>query len=169
MKLQGRIRSAYKGEDGQNHLNLDILPTLDAEHLEELESGDWVDLRLTSRRRTRTLEQNALLWATLHEMDKAVNGMPTEEGRFSLYYWALEKAGLEYDDVSMTREVFEVFRKRLDNYRLIRVLREDGNTLYCRCYPGVSQFDKVAMANLLEIVLAEAQRLGIPRRVVEAW
>lgn len=140
---------------------LDVYPILDGVQVKGLLEGDWVDLRLKARKATKSLRQNALLWATLHEMDVFLHGVATEEGRMALYHWALEKAGAEYDDVAVSRRALSMFSQHLADYRMMRILHEEGDMVLCRCYPGVSQFDKEAMGRLLEVVLQEAQELGL--------
>lgn len=167
MKLAAKVGPVADSGDGWARLSLDVSPLLDGPEVLGLSEGDWVDVRLKPRKQAKSLKQNALLWATLHEMDKLLHGVPTEEGRVALYHWALEKAGAEYDDVAVSRRALDVFAAHLADYRMMRILHEEGDMVLCRCYPGVSQFDKKAMSRLLDVVLQEAEGLGIPRKVGE--
>lgn len=107
----------------------------------------------------RSLNQNALLWSLISEIDLAENGRPSEQGEMSIYANLIKMAGISTAIYTTTREAYEETKRR-KLFRHIEVLA-DGETITWRGYYGSSTFDTAEMNLLIDTAKDYAQNLGI--------
>ena len=114
-----------------------------------------ITIQKSSKR--RTLDQNAYLWCLLDEIAKAVRS-----SKWDVYLEMIERYG-PWDLYASLPEAVDHLR------RVFRVVRDRGTVVVsgkevvkCQCYPGSSTYDQEQMTVLLNGVVDECQRLGIP-------
>lgn len=107
----------------------------------------------------RTLRQNNLMWKIISEIDKGMNGVESEDGRWEIYTLGIEMLGVEYQDFQITEKALDFFKK---NFRRCRVIQENGDKMIIRCYTGSSKFNKQQMGELIDWFINYASKLRIP-------
>ena len=107
----------------------------------------------------RSLNQNALLWSLISEIDLAENGRPSEQGEMSIYANLIKMAKVSTAQFETTREAYDEMKRR-KLFRHIEVLSE-GDTVTWRGYYGSSTFDTSEMNLLIETAKDYATKLGV--------
>jgi hypothetical protein len=129
---------------------------------DEIKDGEYT-LTVDKRKKGRSLDQNALLWALLEKLALHVNGGRTGGvTAWELYIDLLEKYGAKYEYIMCLPDALEGMKKI---YRTIKeVERRDYNgkeMAVCKCYYGSSTFDTAEMTLLIEGVIDELAMLGV--------
>lgn len=149
---------------GEVELVFKIPYTKDKEIAKKLEPGQNYRLGITKIKDKRTLEQNALMWALIHEIAQEVNTeRATAQDEWEIYQRILENANVRYDVITTTEDVAPTLWQF---YRVVApVAKEttpDGKTLWTyKCYAGSSNYDITEMAKLLDLTMDMAAILGI--------
>ena len=128
----------------------------------ELKKHEWLQLKIDKVKKSRTLDQNALMWALLTEYANGLNanrtGGETPEG---LYYKVLEKYGIAVFLDAVT-DAEEILNK---NFRVVKKIDvcEVGGVEFTKfkCYFGSSTYDTKQMGNLIDGILDELTQAGI--------
>lgn len=147
--MKARINSLTKNLKG----NLMVTFEVDEDASILLEYAD-TDLELTIKKHTRkrSLDANAMLWASLGEIAQALH-----TDKWELYLQALKKYG-KYEYVKMPTEAVERFKAC---YRECEVIAEDGENTTMLCYFGSSSYTKEEFSYLLTGVIDDARQAGI--------
>ena len=117
---------------------------------------------ISEKKKKRTLDQNALMWALLQEYADGVNvGRKSELTPERLYYQALSKYGVaEYIQTVEEAEetLLRVFRfvERVDK-RCVN----GKDLIMFKCYLGSSKYDTKQMSVLIDGILDELAEAGI--------
>ena len=121
---------------------------------EELQDFIGKDLTLTVKKlsRKRSLDANALLWATLGELAPALH-----TDKDSLYLQMLRDYG-KFTYVSIDTAAVEDFKRM---YRECEVVGESENKTFLLCYIGSSTYTKEEFSHLLDGVISEAKGAGV--------
>ena len=107
----------------------------------------------------RSLNQNALLWKLISDIDLAENGRPSEDGEMSIYANLIKMARISAERFTTTPEALEEMRRR-KLFRHIEVVAE-GHTVTWIGYYGSSTFDTAEMNLLIETAKDYAAQLNI--------
>lgn len=158
MKLQGNFKSLGYSEFGKPIISLELDRILDINEIEKLNKDDRYNIKITNAKESRTLRQNNLLWAIIGDIDKKINGLPTEEGRWSIYTQGIEEVGAEYEDVIIPKKSLKIFKSAFRSYK---ILEDYGNSILLRCFIGSSHFDKKQMGDLIDYFLKTAADNGV--------
>ena len=138
-----------------------LLLNVDPNQLKWLADFKGMDLTVEFKpyKSQRSLNQNALLWKLISEIDLAENGRPSEAGEMSVYANLIKMAGISTAIYTTTKEAYkETERRKL--FRHIEILA-DGNMVTWRGYYGSSTFDTAEMNLLIETVKDYASKLNI--------
>lgn len=110
-------------------------------------------------RNKRSLNQNALLWKLIGEIDKEINGRRTQEDDEEIYFQILQMASIRTEVVE-TRYLTAV--RALKAQFHVKV-SEDGYTgMYiCEIFPGTSRMDTKEMTEVIEQALRYAAEVGV--------
>lgn len=129
---------------------------------DNLQVGDEYLLEATKYRKKRTLEQNALMWELLTQIDEHVNG--TREP-WQWYVLAIKQTGAKTKVVYMADEALDELKEMcLSTGSFIRAVEPLGmyDDMYVyRIYYGSSMFNTKEMSLLIDTVLDMAQLVGI--------
>ncbi len=107
----------------------------------------------------RSLNQNALLWSLISEIDLAENGRPSEQGEMSIYANLIKMAKVSTAQFETTREAYDEMKRR-KLFRHIEVL-SGGDKMVWVGYYGSSTFDTAEMNLLIETAKDYASKLNI--------
>ncbi len=107
----------------------------------------------------RSLNQNALLWKIISEIDITENGRPSEQGELDIYANLIKMARISTATFTTLPEAYEEVKRR-KLFRHTEVL-SDGHTVTWRGYYGSSTFDTAEMNLLIETAKDYAAKLNI--------
>ena len=162
MKIHSRIRK----------LN-DDTAVFEIKHFQKLWLEEYQDKDLTitiTDKADRSLQQNALMWALIHEIDNEMNGYSSKDGEEALYIQLIEMANIKPEYMMMLPEAVERFAKT-SGFRVVqevdRITYNGKEMAVVKCYPGSSKFDTAEMSDLIEAVLRYAAEVGINLREYE--
>lgn len=158
MKLKGKLTNLNYSLEGKPQATFELERYLDINRIVELEGIDLLNLNISNARKSRTLDQNNLLWAIISDIDKKINGIPSELTRWDLYVAGIEEAGVEFQDIIIPKKSLNIFKKA---FRAYKILDEKENEIILRCYIGSSQFDTKQMGDLIEYFIKKATDIGV--------
>lgn len=158
MKLKGRLKNINYSKEGKPQITLELERYLDVNSINDIEEEDLLNIKITNARKSRTLDQNNLLWAIISDIDKKINGIPSEESRWQIYVQGIEEVGAEYEDIVIPSKSFEMFKNA---FRAYKILDQRGDQILMRCFIGSSKFDTKQMGELIDFFIKRASELGI--------
>lgn len=159
MELRGKVNNLSYSLDGKPILSLEIQRTADANNITKLKPDSLYKIKLNEQGSNRTVYQNNLMWGIIAEIDKAENGIPSEDGRWDIYTLGIENMGIEYEDYLIPQKALKAIKK---GYRATRVLENYRDDVLVRCFIGSSRFNKKQMGELIDYFLDWAAQLEIP-------
>lgn len=149
-------------ENGECYITLHITGMADREIVKTLEKGTYYRLSAKEIKSKRTLEQNAYLWAIIHEIATARDGeLANTESDLQVYCELLKKADAKHIDFVIDREVLKDIKTK---FRAVEILAGFEDKLNIRAYIGSSKFDKQEFGKLLDFALEIAEQEGIDTR-----
>lgn len=158
MKLKGRLKNLNYSLEGKPQATFELERYLDINRIGEIEEEDLLNLNISNARKSRTLDQNNLLWAIISDIDKKINGIPSEVTRWDLYVAGIEEAGVEFQDVQIPKRSLGIFTQA---FRAYKILDEKDDQILLRCYVGSSKFDTKQMGNLIDYFIKKASEVGV--------
>lgn len=133
-----------------------------------LEKGMLYRLALTPVKSKRTLEQNALMWATIHEIAVAENGEnATTDDEWEIYVQCLEQAGAKCEVVVVREEALPMLAETFRAYKVMgKVESPNGwQMAQAKVFYGSSKMDAGEMGKLLDVVIDRAYKNGLQLEV----
>ena len=117
-----------------------------------------------SDKKDRSGQQNALLWALIHEIDKAMNGYTSKQGEEELYLQLIEEANIKPEFIMALPEVVDRFRKT-SSFRVVQEVErreyKGKEMVVLKCFPGSSKFTTDEMSDFIEATKRYASESGI--------
>lgn len=127
------------------------------EDLQKLKKDDYyITIEKVSRK--RSLNQNAMLWKMVGEIDKTINGRRTEEDDMEIYCQILEMASVKSYLIQCAETSQDFVRKQ---FRASRVLGRDEDRVLMEVYPGTSDMNSAEMKEVIEQALRYAEEVGL--------
>lgn len=158
MKLIAKFKELLQDGKGNAFLTL----TVDYRFkylLESLEDKEY-SIEIKELKNKRSIQQNRMLWALIHEIDIAYNGKPTDE--YDIYIMALERANAKYDYVIGTQDVERSLKENFRAVKFIKKIDINGKDGYMyKVFIGSSKMNTQEMSLLIDAVLDIAQQVGI--------
>lgn len=165
MNIYGEYVRRAIDENGDIELTFKIHNYRDKEVSKELEKEVIYKIGLTVAKSKRTLEQNALMWELIHEINDA-RGTNRANDDFDIYIEALQRAGIKTEYIAALPETEEMLKKQFRAVKYINSFEHKGKTFnQYRVYLGSSKMDKTEMKLLLDTVLDMASEVGVEPRV----
>ena len=165
MNIYGEYVRRAIDENGDIELTFKIHNYRDKEISKELEKEVIYKIGLTVAKSKRTLEQNALMWELIHEINIA-RGTNRANDDFDIYIEALQRAGVKTEYIAALPETEEMLKKQFRAVKYINSFEHKGKTFnQYRVYLGSSKMDKTEMKLLLDTVLDMASEVGVEPRV----
>lgn len=159
MDLRGNIQEITYSATGEPLATFKLDRTARTNDFLDYEIGQQVKIKITKAGDSRTLRQNNLLWGIIGDIDKGLNGIPSEAGRWDIYTTGIEELGVEYEDYKVPAKSVQIFKK---SFRKCRVIEEYGEEVILRCFTGSSKFNKKQMGELIDWFIRYAAELQIP-------
>ena len=149
-------------ENGECYISLHVVGMYDREIVKALEKGTLYRLSAREVKSSRTLEQNAYLWAIIHEIATARDGdLANTESDLQIYCELLRKADARHVDFVIDREVLKDIKTK---FRAVEILTANEDKQTVRAYIGSSKFDKQEFGKLLDFAQELAEQEGIDVR-----
>lgn len=129
-----------------------------------LEKGATYRLNLNPVKSKRSLEQNALMWATIHEIAVAENGeKATTDDEWEIYTQCLEQAGAKCEVVVVREEALPMLAETFRAYRVLGTVEspKGWKMAQAKVFYGSSKMDAAEMGKLLDVVIDRAYQNGI--------
>ena len=133
-----------------------------------------LEIKVDYYKKSRTLDQNALLWALLTEFALFQNGgrrgSKTEE---ELYFELLSKHGVAVF-VLVAPEALDALKQAYKQVSIIDKFKKDNKLYYqCKCILGSSNYTTSQMTDLIEGLLDDMAKAGVDssnmRSLEEDW
>jgi len=162
MKIHAKVNSNIVDKKNHAHLSLLVSNYRHVAWLEELEPDVDYTVEIKKVKSKRSLNQNALLWKLLHELEKA-----TREEAMSWYIKALIDTGAKVDYVWSCAEAEETMQKSfraVQRAKFEKMKNRDG--WWYRVIVGSSKFNIEEMNQLLDTVLRYCTELNIETEIL---
>lgn len=119
-------------------------------------------ITIEKQKSRRTIEQNAYMWAIIHDIAEHRNGRANSENEWDVYIEALEQAGAKYEVITCVPDAEELLRQSCRAVKLLTSTTIKGRQFNAyKCFYGSSAMTKQEMADLLDEVLIIASKEGI--------
>ena len=125
--------------------------------LERLKQGEYV-VTIEKARNTRTLNQNAFIWAIIGEICEVENGARRTEDEERIYTHILTDAGAACTYLQCIPEAIKELKQY---YRVVEPVERRGNSVICKCYKGISDMDTAQASKVVEAAQKYAEMVGI--------
>lgn len=127
------------------------------EKLQELKQGDYVVTieKLTNK---RSLNQNSLLWKLIGEINEEINGVRSTAEDENIYCQVLQMASVKCDYFQCLPETVQRLKEL---YRVVEVYERSSQSVFCKCYIGISQMDTIQASAVIDQALRYADEVGI--------
>lgn len=165
MNIYGEYVRRSIDENGDIELTFKIHNYRDKEVSKELEKEVIYKIGLTVAKSKRTLEQNALMWELIHEINDA-RGTNRANDDFDIYIEALQRAGVKTEYIAALPETEETLKKQFRAIQYCNSFEHKGRTFnQYRVFVGSSKMDKAEMTLLLDTVMDMASEVGVAPRI----
>lgn len=111
-----------------------------------------LDLNIEKHRERRSLDANALLWACLGELAKALG-----TDNWSMYLFELERYGKYTYIMCRTDAVDDLSRQ----WREIKIVGEEDGMTKLLCFFGSSTYNSAEMSHLIDGVISDMKDAGL--------
>ena len=148
-------------EDGDTEVTFKISNYRDKESIKELQKDVPYRISCNVIKSKRSLEQNALMWKIIHEINVA-RGTERATDDWNIYIEALERAGAKYEYLAVLPEAEELLKDQFRAIKLMNSFEHNGRTFNSyKVFYGSSKMNTKEMTMLLETVLDMAAEMGI--------
>ena len=148
-------------EDGNTEITFVINNYRDKELVKELEKDVLYRINCNVVKSKRTIEQNKLMWALIHEINVA-RGTERATDDWNIYTEALERAGAKYEYIAVLPEAEELLKDQFRAIKLMNSFEHNGRTFNSyKVFYGSSKMNTKEMTLLLETVMDMAAEMDI--------
>lgn len=171
--MQGRIKSITKAIKGDAYvvtIETDTLPV-------DLE-GKLLDIEMKVHREKRSRDANALLWACIGEITKALQKEERykKTDKWEVYLKLLKRYG-KFTYIVAKPEAVDAVKKQWRETEVVGEIDIHGTKgIQMLCYYGSSTYDTAEMSTLLDGTVSELEEMGLQRpasadirRAMEEW
>lgn len=161
MNFTANYLKKVTNEDGNIEVTFVINNYHDKQIVNELEKETLYRINCSKAKSRRTIEQNKLMWAILHEIAVARGGERANDD-WDIYLEALERAGAKYEYIAVLPQAEELLKQQFRAVKKMNSFEHKGNTFNSyKVFYGSSKMNKEEMKLLLETVLDMAAEYGI--------
>lgn len=148
-------------EDGNTEITFVINNYRDKELVKELEKDTLYRINCNVVKSKRTIEQNRLMWAIIHEINVA-RGTERATDDWDIYIESLERAGAKYEYIAVLPEAEELLKQQFRAIKLMNSFEHNGRTFNSyKVFYGSSKMNTKEMTLLLETVMDMAAEMDI--------
>ena len=159
-KVLATLESRTLNEDGSLNVTFKVDNFRFQRYIKELEKKEY-SLEISEIRQKRSLEQNRMLWALIHEIALDPNAPINDD--WEMYCYFLSQAKAKYTYVSVVEEGLEDLKKEARALRVLSYEKRDNGRKFANCqvFLGSSKMNKEQMSKLIDVVIVYAEELGI--------
>lgn len=162
MKIVGKFLKRVTNEEGNVELTLLIENYRNREIIKDLEKDKDYRITFNIVKSKRSIEQNNLMWAIIHEIAVARGGNRAGNDDWDIYLEALERAGAKYEYIAVLPQAEKLLKETYRAVKRMNSFEMNGNTFHSyKVYYGSSKMDTKEMSILMETVLDMAAENGI--------
>jgi len=163
MKIHGTLKSKIVDQENHAHLNLHITNYRHVAWTDELECDVNYSIEIKKVKSQRSLNQNALLWKLLHELEKV-----TRELAMDWYIKALVETGAVVDYIWGMEKTESTLKKGFRAIQRVKphTIKDSPGWLY-RVIVGSSKFNIAEMNTLLDTVMRYCTEHNIEMEMIE--
>ena len=163
MKIVAKHLKRVINEDGYTELTLVVENRRNQELIKELETGKEYRVELNEVKARRTIEQNKLMWAVIHDIALQLYGARADSNSdWEIYLMALERAGAKYEYIAVLPQAEPILKEQFRAIKKTNSFEHKGKTFNSyKVYYGSSVMNTKEMTLLLETVLDIANEVGI--------
>ena len=148
-------------EDGDTEVTFKISNYRDKEIIKELQKDVLYRINCNVVKSKRTIEQNKLMWALIHEINVA-RGTERATDDWDIYIEALERAGAKYEYMAVLPEAEGLLKENFRAVQYMNSFEHKGRTFNSyKVFYGSSKMNTKEMTVLLETVLDMASEMDI--------
>lgn len=161
MKINATFERQSYDRDG--NIELTFKTSRVSDHwAKSLEYGGTYTLEALKAKPKRSLEQNALLWALIHDIAEHRNGRANTENEWEIYIEALERAGAKYELITCLPQAEQILRETSRAIKFLTSTEIHGKTFNAyKVFYGSSKMNKEEMAKLLDETINIAYEEGV--------
>lgn len=155
-RSNGRYIRRAINEDGKTEITLEISSPI------SLDKDKIYRIEFKEAKSSRTLQQNAYLWAIIHDISVNRNGdRATDDDDMTVYVELLEKANAKFEYIACLPEADRLIRQQFRAVRLLNQFEHKGKVFnQYKVFVGSSKFDTAEMAKLIDMALDVAMMEG---------
>lgn len=159
-KVIATLESRTLNEDGSLNITFKVDNWRYRRYLQELEKKEY-GVEISEIKTKRSLEQNRLMWALIHEI--SINPNAPYNDDWDMYCYFLSVAKAKYTYVSVIEDGLDALKREV---RALRVLgyekRANGKRFAnCQVFLGSSKMNTEEMSRLIDTIFAFAENLNI--------
>lgn len=134
---------------------------------DEMKPDEDYLIEISKSKKRRTLEQNAMLWGLIGEINEKVNGTKASEDSLGIYVQIIKMAGAKVETISMRKDAYEDFKQRTSEiFRGFTTVYEWKNSkgvefVQVLCYYGTSKLNTEEMSAVIDKTLEYAANVGL--------
>lgn len=152
-------RPTVDREDGKLYLRFPVGDAMEARRLTaRLKDGVRYTLTVTRAKKSRSLDQNDLMWKLCQVIAEAVGATKNE-----VYRQHIRDYG-DWTSILVKKEAEETFRRQWESNGdgwIVETGESYGGMIALRCYAGSSTYDTKQMTRLIDSLIDECKNLGI--------
>lgn len=156
IKINGNYIKKEYDEIGNVEITFSFQHFYDKKKADELKEGIYC-LEIKKPKSKRSLNQNAYMWAIIHEIAQEL-----QQDDMEIYISALEQANAKYEYV-MGLETIENELKK--SFRAVKVIRPEiykgKKMIVYKCFEGSSKFNTQECNKLIDVLLSWCSELDI--------
>lgn len=163
MKFIGHFKDFQQGFKGDKQIVFTVDNYVDKALIDSLKSDLSYSIEVKEIKSKRSLQQNAYLWALIHEINLTLNDRPIDD--MDIYIMLLEKANVKFEYIACTKEAEQGLKKA---FRAVKQVKEtafkdkQGKSLIMyKCFLGSSKMDVKEFNMLIDTALDVANELDI--------
>lgn len=161
MNLTAEYLRKVTNEDGDVEITFLVKNYRDKEIIKELIKDTPYRLNVNIIKSKRSIEQNSLMWALIHEISVA-RGSERANDDWDIYLEALERAGTKFEYIAVLPEAERLLKENFRAIKLMNTFKYNDKVFNCyKTFYGSSKMDTKEMTLLLETVLDMAAELEI--------
>lgn len=134
---------------------------------DNLKSDEEYFIEISSQTKKRSLNQNAMLWGLISEINERVNGTKSADDIIRIYVQIVQMTGAKVETLTIRKDAYDDFKDRTaDVFRGYSVVHEWKNSkgkefLQVLCYYGTSRLNTEEMSAVIDKTLEYAAEVGL--------
>ena len=134
---------------------------------DSLKTDEEYFVEISKNTKKRSLNQNAMLWALIGEINEKVNGTKSADDSIQIYIQIVKMTGARVEIITMRKDAYDEFKRRTaEVFRAYTVVYEWKNRkgvefAQVACYYGTSKLNVAEMSAVIDKALEYAARVGL--------